>query len=118
MRNLFFLFVASLLFGACKKDNQTTVDPTLTEYKDGHRLKLVSKTPEEIIFTFTGKYGTIVPPDGYTATISYIKTSDKAWTEWKKLTITGDTMHLTEGLEHLSTYDVKMEVTTSGEILV
>lgn len=55
MRNLLFLFVASLLFVACKKDNQTTVDPTLTGYKDGHRLKLVSKTPEEIRFAFTGK---------------------------------------------------------------
>lgn len=114
MRNLLFLFVASLLFGACKKeDNQ--IDPTLKEYQDGHRLKLVSKSPEEIIFTFTGKYGTIIPPDGYTATISYIKTSNTAWTEWKKVTITGDTMHLTEGLEHLSTYDVKMEVTNGTE---
>ncbi|WP_343672831.1 hypothetical protein [Chitinophaga sp.] len=120
MRNLLLLlFVAGLLFGACKKDNQTQIqtDPTLTEYKDGHRLKLVGKTPVDLTFTFTGKVGTLIPPDGYTALISYIKTGAKAWTAWKKLTITTDTMHLTEGLEHLTTYDVKMEVTNGTDTL-
>lgn len=116
MRNLFILFVASLCFVACKKEDNKT-DPTLTDYKEAHKLYLLVSNPSELVYVITGKASTL--PEGYSVTLSYMKTGDNAWKEWKTVAVNSDTIHLTEGLEHQGLYDVKLEISKgSDKILV
>jgi hypothetical protein len=106
------LLTCSVLF-SCKKDEKT--DVKLSGFAMTANLDVDLITPVDLTVHIVGD--TLNLPTEYRTKLSYIKTRDTAWTAWKEIAITSDTMVIKD-LEHNSIYEVKLEVTNGTQTML